>query len=130
MRHPDVRELDDAPGAVTVVDRQGVIVRMNPEAARYYAKSGGAALVGTNVLDCHPEPARSRVAAMLGTPYHNTYTTEKNGKRYFVTHTAWYADGEPAGIVEAIVDVSEETAPSGTDAGASQPNLSMENDNA
>ena len=32
---------------------------MNEQAAKAYATQGGKALIGTNLLDCHPEPARS-----------------------------------------------------------------------
>ena len=51
-----VKEFD---GAVTVCDREGVILEMNDRAAEVFAGDGGRALVGTNALDCHPERARA-----------------------------------------------------------------------
>ena len=49
------------PGAITVCDTQGIILSMNDQAAAVYKGQGGRRLVGTNVLDCHPEPARSQI---------------------------------------------------------------------
>ncbi|HMA47831.1 MAG TPA: PAS domain-containing protein, partial [Frankiaceae bacterium] len=60
--HAWVREF---PGAVTVCDRDGVVLEMNDKSAEVFAGDGGRALVGRNLLDCHPEPARSKLAAML-----------------------------------------------------------------
>ena len=53
------------PGAVTVCDRHGVITQMNDKSARTFEADGGRALVGTNLLGCHPEPSRSLVADLL-----------------------------------------------------------------
>jgi len=50
-RHPWVAEF---PGAITVCDRNGVIIEVNATAAATFADDGGAALVGSNLLDCHP----------------------------------------------------------------------------
>ena len=43
------------------------------------AADGGAALVGRNLLDCHPEPSRSQVGEMLRAGRKNCYTIEKQG---------------------------------------------------
>ncbi len=109
MKAPDVRWLESFAGAVTVTDREGIILAMNPAAQRYYGAFGGAKLIGTQVLDCHPEPSRSRVAGMLASlPVHNVYATEKAGQRRLVVHTTWYENGVAAGLVEMILDLPAE----------------------
>ena len=49
------------PGAITICDDQGIIISMNDQAAAVYKGQGGRRLVGTNVLDCHPEPALTKL---------------------------------------------------------------------
>ena len=56
------------PGAVTVTDAQGVIVAMNEQSAKVFEEDGGYALIGKNVLDCHPEPARSKLEELFNSP--------------------------------------------------------------
>ena len=53
------------PGAITVCDRDGVILAMNGRAEEVFAADGGRELVGRNVLDCHPEPSRTKLAELL-----------------------------------------------------------------
>ena len=89
--HAWVREF---PGAITVCDREGVILEMNEKAVAVFAADGGAALLGRNVLDCHPEPARSRLVALLESGQTNAYTIEKNGVKKLIYQAPWYRDGE------------------------------------
>jgi len=65
-----------------------------------FAKYGGAALLGTNLLDCHPEPSKSKLQEMLKTPAENMYTTEKNGVKRIVFQTPWMQNGRFSGVVE------------------------------
>jgi hypothetical protein len=43
------------PAAITVCDPEGVILEMNDRAAKTFQDQGGRALIGTNMLDCHPD---------------------------------------------------------------------------
>jgi transcriptional regulator with PAS, ATPase and Fis domain len=95
------------PGAVTVCDRHGVITQMNDTSARTFEADGGRALVGTNLLDCHPEPSRGQVAEMLGTPRVNAYTIEKRGVRKLIYQAPWYRDGIFQGLVELSLEIPE-----------------------
>jgi len=54
----------EIPAAVTVTDAKGVILAMNKAAREVFKTDGGAALIGTNVLDCHPEPGRTKTAEL------------------------------------------------------------------
>lgn len=100
--HAWIREF---PGAVTVCDAQGVILEMNAAAEETFAADGGARLVGRNVLDCHPEPARSKLKAMLVEGRSNVYTIQKNGKKKLVCQVPWTKNGVYAGFVELVLVV-------------------------
>ena len=94
------RWIEEFDGDITVCDAAGIIVAMNGHAARTFAADGGKALVGTNLLDCHPEPSRSRLREMLEKRQGNVYTIEKRGIRKLVYQSPWYRDGQYAGFVE------------------------------
>jgi transcriptional regulator with PAS, ATPase and Fis domain len=94
--------------AVTVCDATGAITEMNERSAHLFAKRGGRALIGANVLDCHPEPARSKLAAMLQNGRPNTYTIEKRGRRTLIHQAPWYRDGVLAGFVEISIALPAE----------------------
>jgi PAS domain S-box-containing protein len=91
--------------AVTVADREGKIIEMNAKAVKLFEKEGGEKLIGTNVLDCHPEPAREKFRAIMRTKKPNVYTIEKAGVKKFIYQAPWYEDGEYAGVVELVVEI-------------------------
>lgn len=95
----------DFPGAITVCDRAGTILSMNRKATEVFAKEGGAALIGKSLLDCHPEPARSKVRALLAGASANAYTIEKAGKKKLIYQCPWYQDGAAAGLVELSLEI-------------------------
>ncbi len=90
----------ELPAAVTVCDRQGIILEINDKAKSTF--SGG--LVGRNVLDCHPEPARTKLAELLANGKSNVYTIEKNGRRKLIFQSPWYQDGQFAGLLEISLE--------------------------
>jgi hypothetical protein len=93
------------PGAVTVCDRNGVILEMNDRSAKTFEQDGGRGLVGTNLLDCHPEPSRSKVADLLANPRVNAYTIEKRGVRKLIYQAPWFRDGQAQGLVELSLEI-------------------------
>ena len=99
------------PGAVTVCDREGIILEMNERSAQAFAGDGGSALIGTSVLDCHPGPACTKLQAMMRERRTNAYTIEKGGTHKLVLQAPWYRDGpdgEYGGFVEMVIDVPAE----------------------
>jgi transcriptional regulator with PAS, ATPase and Fis domain len=110
VEKPEIPWAKEFPGAVTVCDAEGVILWMNDRSAEAYAELGGRDLIGVNMLDCHPEPSRSRVCDMLATRCTNVYTTEKAGVRKLIYQTPWFEDGQHRGLVE-IALVLPETMP-------------------
>lgn len=95
------------PGAITVCDPAGIILYMNDKAQTVFS-GGGKSLVGQNVLVCHPEPARSKLAAMLESGKSNTYTIEKNGIKKLIHQTPWYQEGTYSGFVELSIEIPHE----------------------
>lgn len=93
------------PGAVTVCGRDGIILEMNERSVTSFADDGGVALIGTNALDCHPEPSRSKLAAMLASGRTSVYTIEKNGVKKLIYQAPWYRDGAYAGFVELSLEI-------------------------
>ena len=65
--------------AITVCDTEGNILDMNDKSATTFLASGGYELIGKSLMDCHPEPARTKLQDMLANPRTNAYTIEKNG---------------------------------------------------
>ncbi len=96
--------------AITVCDASGVVLAMNRAAGEVFAKDGGRVYIGKNILDCHPEPARSMLAGMLKEPRANTYTVEKRGVKKLVHQAPWYRDGRCAGFVELSIVLPKELA--------------------
>ncbi len=99
---------DSVNFAITVCDADGKIVEMNKKSAATFAKGGGKSLLGQSLLDCHPEPARSKVKKMLAEPFTNAYTIEKNGVKKLIYQTPWLKDGKPAGLVELSLEIPAE----------------------
>lgn len=102
---PDHDWVREFPAAVTVCDREGTILAMNERAAATFAAEGGAALIGTNVLACHPEPSRTKLAGMLAAGQANVYTIEKAGQRKLIYQSPWYERGEYRGFVELSLPI-------------------------
>ena len=102
---PDHAWVTAFPGAVTVCDRDGTILEMNDRSVQAFAQDGGAALIGTNVLNCHPEPARTQLAAMLESGRTNVYTIEKRGVKKLIYQAPWHRDGAYAGFVELSLEI-------------------------
>ncbi|MFA5160948.1 MAG: hypothetical protein WC421_01770 [Elusimicrobiales bacterium] len=100
--------IEGLEAAVTVCDETGVITAMNDKAAQVFAKDGGKNLIGKNSLDCHPEPARSKLAGMLKNPRANVYTIEKKGVRKLIYQAPWREDGKFMGYVELSFEIPAE----------------------
>lgn len=97
--------IKEFPAAVTVCDADGVILEMNDKAAKTFEKDGGCKLIGANLLDCHPDPARSKVERLLAAREKNVYTIEKNGTKKMIFQSPWYQNGEYAGFVELSLEI-------------------------
>lgn len=102
----DINWYEEFNGAITVCDTTGIIVYMNNYSINQFEKYGGEKLLGTNLLDCHPEPSKSKLKEMLKEPIENMYTTEKSGIKTMVLQTPWIKDGKFSGVVEISFQLS------------------------
>ncbi len=93
------------PNSIMVCDLRGIILEMNEKAAEIYRDDGGKELVGKNLLDCHPEPARTRLRQLLDSGERNVYTIEKNGIRKLIYQAPWYRNGQRCGLVELALEI-------------------------
>jgi hypothetical protein len=99
-----VKEL---PAAITVCDESGVILEMNDRSCVTFAADGGAKLIGTNLLDCHPGLSRAKVAALLASRSANTYMIEKGGIKKLIFQSPWFEGGTYRGFVEISIPLPE-----------------------
>jgi len=104
----DVNWVEDFPAAVTVCDAQGIIVALNAKAAETFQEQGGKRLIGSNALECHPEPSRTQLDEMLKSGRANIYTIEKAGAKKLIYQSPWYRDGRYAGFVELALPIPTE----------------------
>ena len=101
--------IQDAPLGVTVCDENGIITEMNGKAGETFKKSGGRNLIGSNLLECHPEPSKTRLKNMLEkpAPMPNTYTIEKNGVKKLIYQFACRKNGKSSGLVELSLEIPQ-----------------------
>ena len=92
--------------AVTVCDKEGVIIYMNDKAKETFASHGD--LVGKSLIPCHSERSRGIIAELLASGGSNAYTIQKNGLRKMIYQTAWKENGKVAGLVEISMIIPED----------------------
>ena len=51
--------------AITICDKEGKIIDMNRRSIATYEKDGGKALIGKQLMDCHPERAKKIIAPSM-----------------------------------------------------------------
>jgi PAS domain-containing protein len=93
------------PGAITICDAEGIILSMNDRSIATFGADGGADLIGSNVLDCHPEPSRTKLAGLLQSHGSNLYTIEKAGRKKLIAQLPWFDNGTYAGIIELSLEL-------------------------
>jgi transcriptional regulator with PAS, ATPase and Fis domain len=93
------------PGAITVSDNQGIILEMNERSVKVFEEDGGLELIGRNMLECHPGPARHKLEEMMAKQETNVYTIEKQGRKKIIFQTPWYQDGVYAGFIELALEI-------------------------
>lgn len=94
----------ELPFAITVCDKEGNILEMNDKSKKTFEKWGGN-LIGVSLMNCHPEPAKSKLIDMLANPKINAYTIEKNGIKKLIYQSPWYEGEEFMGFVELSLEI-------------------------
>ena len=99
--------VEEFSGSIVVCDPEGIIIEMNEKAAAMYQKSGGKQLLGSNLLDCHPEPSRSKLKQLMEQRQTNIYTIEKKGIKKLIYQTPWHVKGAYRGLVEIVIEIPD-----------------------
>jgi transcriptional regulator with PAS, ATPase and Fis domain len=97
--------VEEFSGSVVVCDPEGIIIEMNEKAVTVFQKWGGKQLLGSNILDCHPEPACSKLKHLMEQRQTNIYTIEKKGVRKLIYQAPWHVKGEYRGFVEMVIEI-------------------------
>ncbi len=91
--------------AITVCDKNGIIIYMNEKASRTFEKWGGKELVGKSLFDCHGEKSRETIGVLMSKGGTNCYTIEKGGIKKLIYQTPWYSNAEVAGLIEYSLEI-------------------------
>jgi hypothetical protein len=96
---------EQLPCSVMVCDKKYKILYLNDKAARDHADDGGRALVGTDLMDCHPPDAQVKLRKVLASGLPNVYTTEGRGKKKLVYQCQWKKGGRVGGLVQLVIEL-------------------------
>jgi len=97
--------IKEFPASITVCDANGKISEMNDKSCITFKNDGGKKLIGQNLMDCHPEPAKSRLKTMLETKKENVYTIEKDCRKKLIFQSPWFEQGIYKGFVELSLEI-------------------------
>jgi PAS domain S-box-containing protein len=92
--------------AITVTDANGIITEMNPASIATFAVDGGE-LIGSDVLACHPEPSRTRLASMYKSQQANHYTISKKGQKKIIHQIPLFKERVFQGYVEISIPIPD-----------------------
>jgi transcriptional regulator with PAS, ATPase and Fis domain len=96
---------EQLPCSVIVCDRKYNVLYMNDKAAEDHADDGGRALVGTDLMNCHPPEAQAKLKEVLRSGRPNVYTTEERRKKKFVYQCQWKKGGRVGGVVQLVIEL-------------------------
>jgi PAS domain-containing protein len=91
---------ESLPYSVMVCDRRFRLLYMNEKGSELTSKDGGRALVGTNILRCHPPKAQRRLRKILASGRPFVYTVTEKGRTKMTYEAVWRRDGRIEGLVE------------------------------
>jgi len=98
--------VEEYPGGIEVCDSAGIILELNKKAVESLRDEGGKKLIGSNLMDCHPEPAKSILKRLMKHQQTNVYTVKKGRVRKIVLQTPWYRKGKYQGFVEITLPIT------------------------
>ncbi len=101
--------LDEDEAAITICDRDGIILYMNERSRKSFTKYDDSGVtIGSSLIECHPEPSRTKLKSMLEVPQTNVYTIEKRGIKKLIRQSPWFRHGIFSGVVEVSFQIPEE----------------------
>ena len=100
--------LEQFPCSVIVCDRNYRVLYLNDKAAKDHADDGGKALIGTDLMDCHPPEAQEKLREVLASGRPNVYTVERNGKKKLVYQSQWKKGRRVGGVVQLVIELPKD----------------------
>ena len=108
INKPESEWVQEFPAEIMVCDSSGIIREMNAEAELLFDSNGGRALLGSDVLECHPDAARKKLQNMMEAQTANAYFNTEDGEKRFFYQAPWYQNGRYGGFVEISFEMPEE----------------------
>ncbi len=108
IKHLEMSRVDwenEANLAVTICNREGLIVYMNERSKRTFCKPGEETLVGKNLFDCHSDSSITTIRKLMEKKESNTYTMEIRGTKKLIHQIPWLQNGECVGMVELSIEL-------------------------
>ena len=99
--------IDVIDAAVTVCDSDLKILYMNEKSAASFETSGGASLIGKNLVDCHRPESVEKMRHIIVSGKPNVYTISKHGAKKLIWQGTWEKDGKVAGLIEISMPLPE-----------------------
>ncbi|NMB61437.1 MAG: PAS domain-containing protein [Chloroflexi bacterium] len=99
---------EEFPAAITVTDKDDIIIEMNQKAADLFSKDGGKALIGKDLLDCHSHLSQEKIKKIQAGKNPNIYTIQKNDIKKMVFQAPYFENGRYAGLVEISFELPAE----------------------
>lgn len=97
--------IKDFNAAITVCDKEGIVIYMNEKACRTFDKQGEKSMIGQSLFPCHKPESAEKIRYMLENNTTNNYTIEKNGIKKHIYQSPWYKDEQVAGMVEISMEI-------------------------
>jgi transcriptional regulator with PAS, ATPase and Fis domain len=98
---------DELSVAITICDKNGIILDMNKKSAASFAKEGGYQLIGKNLFECHSEDSVRKINELIKENKTNIYTIEKNGVKKLIYQSPWSENGKLKGLVELTFEIPD-----------------------
>lgn len=91
---------DELDCAVTVCDREGVVLYQNQHSLEVNGD-----VRGKSMIPCHNERSREIIHRLMSKGGKNVYTISKKGVRKIIYQTPWRKDGIVKGLVEFSMEI-------------------------
>jgi transcriptional regulator with PAS, ATPase and Fis domain len=99
---------NELPVAVTVSDKDGIIIYMNEKSKSTFADDGGGKLIGKSMFACHSKASQEKIQHMVDSRSSNIYTIKKKNKKKMIIQLPWFDSGNFEGLVEFSIELPNE----------------------
>jgi transcriptional regulator with PAS, ATPase and Fis domain len=101
----DFEWFENLPCAITVCDRNYRILYMNDKTAEVNKEDGGKALIGKNLMDCHPPEAQKKLREVMVSSRPFAFIVERKGVKKMAYQSHWMKNGCVGGLVELYFEL-------------------------